>query len=302
MANDKHPKRLGRGLDALLAGRAQTEETPARPTSETVHELGLDSIRQSPFQPRKDFSEEELQELASSMKSTGLLQPITVRRLPGGLTFELIAGERRLRAARLLDWPRIQAIVRDADDQMAMSMALVENLQRSDLNPIEEAEGYERLAGTFNIGQQELADLVGKSRPTIANSLRLLKLPQDVIDLLRSGRLSAGHARPLLSLPPAEASKLAQEAVEKQLPVRVLEERSRIQVLPSLQPKKGRPRKESKLPPAARVIEDTVRRYLQTDVTLTLTGSESGELRIRFYSNDDMERLLALIGIESLST
>src|SRR5678815_6111829 len=177
------PRRLGRGLEALI-GTASSQVQIPTPTASTaaaavpespLRQIALDRIRPNPFQPRKEFREEDLTQLQSSLAATGLLQPITVRQ--AGDHFELIAGERRLRAATRLGWTEIPAIVKDYDDKALLTLALVENLQRADLNPIEEAEGYSRLSSDFALTQQEIAEVVGKDRSTVANSLRLLHLP-----------------------------------------------------------------------------------------------------------------------------
>ena len=180
-------------------------------------EIPVNQIRSNPFQPRQNFNIEELKELQESLKSSGLLQPITVRRRPDGVDgYELVAGERRLRAATSLGWTTISAIVKDLDDRQLLGFALVENLQRSDLNPIEEAEGYSRLIAEFGHSQQSVAELVGRDRSTIANMLRVLQLPATVRQMVRDGLLATGHARPLLGLrDEAQIIELAQEIVRK---------------------------------------------------------------------------------------
>lgn len=288
MSTEK-PRRLGRGLEALIGA--------AQPTSANVSELQripTARIRPNPFQPRREFDPMALAELESSIRSNGLLQPITVRRKGDG--YELIAGERRLRAARNLDWKEIPAVVRDIDDQTLLVLALVENLQRSDLNPIEEARGYERLLGEFSLTHQEVAEAVGKDRSTVTNLLRVLTLPDAVQKLVETGKISAGHARALVGVDGAEASAIAAEIVKSGLSVRQTEQRVR-QLRASVTPEsargqRARPQKQSA---AVRQLEDELRHYLQTDVHVELTGDSRGQLRISFYSADDLERLLELM-------
>jgi ParB family chromosome partitioning protein len=189
------PRRLGKGLEALIASASTAASQPTAPSSD-LQRIPLSRIRPNPFQPRREFDPGELAELESSLKASGLLQPISVRRR--GDAYELIAGERRFRAATNLGWTEITAIVRDFDDQTMLVLALVENLQRSDLNPIEEARGYKRLIEDFELTQQQVAEAVGKDRTTVTNLLRVLTLPESVQQMVESGRLSTGHARALL--------------------------------------------------------------------------------------------------------
>lgn len=310
MSADKNPRRLGRGLEALLGQRQHTGSAQlsdgARQRSTgpdegvspgVLREIEVDRIRPNQYQPRNEFRADELNELAESIRAAGLLQPITVRRLPSGDEYELVAGERRLRAVKLLGWSRVAAVVRDYDDQTSLALALVENLQREDLNPIEEAEGYARLSGEFGLTQVELAELVGKDRSTIANMLRVLQLPAVVRRMIESGELTLGHARPLLALEDGElATKLATEAVQHGLSVRAVEERVRQDAPRSEKPQRGRPRKEDTRSPEVRLVEDALRRRLQTDVSVLPKKNDHGELRIQFYSSDDLNRLLELLG------
>jgi ParB family chromosome partitioning protein len=284
------PRRLGRGLEALF-----TPNAAASPTAPSGAErrIPIREIRPNPLQPRIAFDQAELAELESSLKTHGLLQPVVVRKAASGAGFELIAGERRFRAATRLGWSDIPAIVRDVDDSSLLTLALIENLQRSDLNPLEEAEGYRRLIEDFALSQQQVADAVGKDRSTVANMLRLLNLPAAVRRLLEEGALTLGHARALLGLPTERAmTELAREVVAKGLTVREVEQRVRASAPIS------RDRKKSKSPakPAeASRIEEDLRRFLQTDVSLTLDTSGSGSVRISFYSPDDLERILDLL-------
>ena len=207
------PRRLGRGLEALIpgAGGHSAGAANAAPASD-LQRIAISRIRPNPFQPRREFDASELSELQASLKASGLLQPISVRRR--GDAYELIAGERRLRAATNLGWTEISAIVREFDDQTMLVLALVENLQRANLNAIDEARGYKRLIDEFGLTQQQVADVVAKDRTTVTNLLRVLSLPAEVQSLVESGDLSVGHARALLALP-ADCSALgfAHEAV-----------------------------------------------------------------------------------------
>lgn len=239
------------------------------------------------------FDQAELAELESSLKAHGLLQPVVVRKAASGIGFELIAGERRFRAATRLGWSDIPAIVRDVDDSSLLTLALIENLQRSDLNPLEEAEGYRRLIEDFELSQQQVAEAVGKDRSTVANMLRLLNLPAAVRRLLEEGALTLGHARALLGLPSERAmTELAREVVAKGLTVRDVEQRVRASAPVSRDRKKS---KSLAKPAEASRIEEDLRRFLQTDVSLTLDTSGSGSVRISFYSPDDLERVLDLL-------
>jgi len=292
------PRRLGRGLEALIPGSATATNTPAS----DLQRIPLSRVRQNPYQPRRQFDASELAELESSLKASGLLQPITVRRQ--GDSFELIAGERRLRAASNLGWTEISAIVREFDDRTMLVLALVENLQRSNLNAIEEARGYRKLIEEFRLTQQQVAEAVGKDRTTVTNLLRVLSLPERVQQMVENGVISTGHARALLALNDTQQSlRLASETVAESLSVRDLEKRVR----DLLRPETVTPAStgQSSTPggkttgtatdPGARRIEDDLRRYLQTDVRIHLSGTAQGRIEVSFYSNDDLERILELV-------
>ena len=296
MTPDK-PRRLGRGLEALIGATAGGKGEGGAGGGEAFRRLQIAQIRPNPFQPRKEFRPEELADLQASLKASGLLQPITVRPAAAGKGYELIAGERRLRAATGLGWTDIPAVVKEIDDQTALTLALVENLQRADLNPLEEAEGYKRLIDEFGLTQQEVADVVGKDRSTVANSLRVLGLPAAARRLLQEGQLSLGHARALLALPDEHAMiALARDVVAQGLSVREVERRVKGGAgVPVAKDAAGQSRRGDGLSAEARRIEDQLRRYLQTDVRLALSGSARGEIRIQFYNNDDLERVLELV-------
>jgi len=294
MATEKTPRRLGRGLEALLgtAGGLASSDDGA------LKSIPIGQIGRNPFQPRQEFNSTELEELQESLKASGLLQPITVRRRSGKDGFELIAGERRLRAAIKLGWKEIPAIIKEIDDRTALSLALVENLQRTDLNPIEEGEGYHRLSHEFGLTQQQIAETVGKDRTTIANMLRLLQLPDVVRRLLQDGQLTMGHAKVLLGLEdPEMIATLAREIVKDGLTVREIERRLQEFVVPRTGKKAGRPRSADRLPPEVKRITDRLRRFLQTDVSVSVGKKNRGTLTIHFYSADDLERLLEVLRI-----
>jgi ParB family chromosome partitioning protein len=294
------PRRLGRGLEALLGSPpVNTSAAPATAAARTSAEapyrpIPIQQIRPNPFQPRKDFRDDELAQLQASLTANGLLQPVTVRR--AGNNYELIAGERRLRAATRLGWTEIPAIVKDYDDKALLTLALVENLQRADLNPIEEAEGYSRLTAEFALTQQEIAEIVGKDRSTVANSLRLLNLPAVVRRMLQDGQLSVGHARALLAMPSERVMiDLAREAIARDYSVRDVERRVKQSGTATRPPnaaaqKNGGPRNAE-----LRRLTDRLRRRLQTDVAVDIDDKDRGQLRISFYSADDLNRLIELI-------
>lgn len=281
-------RRLGRGLEALLG---PTREEAEREGS--LVELPVKDIRPNPLQPRREVDPGGIEELKSSIQQAGLLQPVVVRPAPGGSGFELIAGERRLRACQALGWEKIPAVRRNVDDRTVLTLALIENLQRDDLSPVDEARGYERLIAEFELTQQDVAIAVGRDRSTVANALRLLKLPDAVLQMLHDGHLTVGHARALLALDdPRTVTALAREATAQGLSVRDVEDRVRGGRAPE-----RRPRLKRGLAPAPEVrrVEDALRRRLGTDVRVTLRAKGKGQLHVAFYSNDDLARILELI-------
>jgi ParB family chromosome partitioning protein len=280
-------RRLGRGLEALL-GVGSVEEAEREGA---LRELDVDAIAPNRFQPRRELDARALGELRDSIAASGLLQPVVVRQLDGG--YELVAGERRWRAVRELGWKRIPAVVRDVDDRTLLTLALVENLQRASLSAIDEAEGYDRLAREFSLSQAEIASAVGRDRSTVANAIRLLKLPPSVQGLVASEALSAGHARALLSLGDGkQIERLARACVAHGWSVRDIERRAR-----GGEGRKGRGggRAGRAAPPETRRIEEALRKRLGTDATVVLTGKGKGHVQLRFYSGDDLARLLELI-------
>ncbi len=280
---------LGKGLDALLMDNAMEEISPS-----SAVKLKIMDIEPNREQPRKDFSDEALSELADSIEKYGVLQPLLVRPI-GDNGYQLIAGERRWRAARLAGLTEVPVVIREMTDEEAAALALIENLQREDLNAVEEAFGFRKLMDDFDLTQEEAAEKVGKSRPTVANALRLLKLPTEILDLVRNGSISAGHARALLSFPTeAQMLETAQLIVDKGISVRETER---------LAKKAAKPAKSS---------EKTEKRAAYYDqVELTLTESlcrkiriqpnknDTGTLEIAFNSREDLERIAnALHGLE----
>lgn len=281
-------RRLGRGLEALLGpiSREQAER------SGELQELPVSSIRPNPYQPRHEIDEPSLNELASSIQSSGLLQPVVVRSNHG--SYQLIAGERRWRAVQRLGWQKIPAVVKEVDDRTLLTLALIENLQRDQLSAIEEAVSYQRLIEEFGVSQVEVARLVGRDRSTVANALRLLRLPEEVRTMVHRGQLSEGHARALLALGDAkQIARMADRAVTGGWSVREMEE----QVRGGAAPRRIKGAAPSATPAsiAARKVEDALRQRLGTDVKLTAKRKGRGLLTISYYSNEDLARLLELI-------
>ena len=284
-------KGLGRGLGALLGSDAAPE------TDSPVRTLRVSDIEPNPRQPRRDFDEEALQALADSIRDNGLLQPLLVRRTASG--FQLIAGERRWRAARRAGLTELPAVILEADDQRMTELALIENLQREDLNPLEEAESYRMLTEDFGLSQAEAAQRVGKSRPAVANAIRLLALPDEVCALLRDGRLSAGHARALLTLENAAQQKeLAAKAADGALSVRQTER------LAAALKKASTEKVEPKAPegPEAGVdhLRETRERLsgaLGRKVSIR-SGKGKGYIMLEYYDEDDLDALIGqLMGL-----
>lgn len=279
-------KALGRGLNALFE---RSLPDGALPTTHSGRFLDLDvgMIIPNRYQPRKVFKDPELQELAASLKGKGVLQPVLVRRAEDG-RFELIAGERRWRAAKLAGLERIPAVLQEASDAEAIELALIENLQRQDLNPIETAKAYRRLIEEFHLTQEEVARRVGKERSSVTNTVRLLSLPDELQEAMASDRLSVGHAKVLLSLPGLQAQiRLARQIMRKGLSVRATESAVK-RMTPS-----GRgplPR----IPEPVVETEERLMRYLGTRVRIT-TAKEGGQITIRFHNPSDLNRLLDLI-------
>ena len=293
---------LGRGLKSLMQDNVTPEAEDSAHLTSGIPEIPVSKIDANRFQPRKTFDPTALADLAASVKERGVLQPVLVRQ--AGERFELIAGERRFRAATEVGLKTIPARILDVDDNEALQVALVENVQREDLNVIEEAEGYQLLMDSFGLTQEQVAERVGRSRAAIANALRLLGLPADVQLFLTTGELTAGHAKVLAGLgSQAEMVTLAKKVVQAGLSVRALEK---------LIQGKGRPMKVSRKKrddiPGAHVtyLEETLQRHLGTGVHLTSCKTMSngktrkGKLEIEYYSSEDLTRILELMGIAEL--
>ena len=282
---------------ASPASSAQPAAPAVADSRERVQKVPLDRVRPSALQPRKQFSEESLKELADSIREQGIVQPLIVR--PRGEFFELIAGERRWRAAQLLHLPEVPVIAREADDRSVLELALIENLQRENLNPIEEAHGYAQLAGQFSLTQEEISTKVGKSRAVVANALRLLKLPQTVQNLVREGQLSVGHAKVILSLSDEKIQSLAADRIIKD----ALNVRQTEGLVAKLQSPGGKEKTGGQKTSAVKIgdphvedLEARLREMFATKVKLNYVEGK-GSLEISFFSNEELERILQILGI-----
>ncbi|MCY1083496.1 ParB/RepB/Spo0J family partition protein [Archangium lansingense] len=297
---DKQKRALGRGLSALIpqaapppaaaAAVAVVAPEPPAPPKGSVFKLPIEAIHRDTLQPRRHFDEEKLRELTESIKAQGVLMPILVRK--DGEGFKIIAGERRWRASQLAGLHEIPAIVREVSEVEAFELALVENLQRADLNPMEEAEGYHRLVEEFGLTQDQVAQRVGKERSTVANALRLLGLPPEVKGMVAEGNLSAGHARALLGVPRIpEMTELAQQVAARKLSVRDTEK--------LVQQAKGNKAKDSgkpaKLSPQVKALTEELQRILGTKVRLVEKSSGKGTIEVDYFSYDDLDRILKVL-------
>jgi ParB family chromosome partitioning protein len=272
-------KALGKGISALIP-------EPEKDRGEKIALIPTEQITANPLQPREDFSSEELDDLVSSIREKGILQPVLVRRK--GDAFELIAGERRLRAAKMLSLQEVPVIIKDVDDRDSLELALIENVQRQNLNVIEEARAFQYLIEKFNLTQEEVSQVIGKSRESVANMLRLLKLPTEVLDEIRGGRMSFGHGRALLELQDEnQQRRLAQATISKSLSVRELENLV----------KHSRPRSRrlaitaAGLDPFVSLLEAELQQILATKVRI-IKRKKRGRIVIDFYSQEDMERII----------
>ena len=281
-------KPLGRGLSALLSAEGSATAT------EATNEVPIDLVDPSAAQPRSVFNDTKLEELAKSIASNGVVQPILVR--PKGGRFELIAGERRWRAAQLAGLTKIPVVVRDVPDDQVLEIALIENLQREDLNPIEEASGYRKLIETLGLTQETVAERVGRDRSYVTNYLRLLRLPEDIQDLLQSGRISTGHARTLLGLEqPDLQRRVARKIIEQDLSVRKTEQIVREVQRPATKAAAASPR-ESEGDANMRAAETKLRRRFGTKVSIRQPqGASPGKIEIEYYTDADLVRLFDLL-------
>ena len=282
---------LGRGLDALIGAGLSQVQSPDEATrqgeeQESLRRLPVDLIQRSPYQPRRDFDPEALEELASSIRAQGLLQPIVVRPLPGG-EFELVAGERRWRACQMAGLAEIPAIVRELPDEAAVALALIENIQREDLNAIEEAVALQRLQQEFGLTHERIAEAVGKSRATVSNTLRLLGLVPEVREHLQVRRLEMGHGRALLGLPPEQQLAAAREVLEKDLSVRETEALVRRLLAPP------RPKPVVQEPDAdIRRLERELSEITGAGIAIEHKAGGKGRVVINYSSLDQLDGLL----------
>jgi ParB family chromosome partitioning protein len=286
---DKRRPALGRGMAALLSNAASPPTAALAVPGRALLQLAIEAVERNPEQPRKRFDEAGLEELAASIREHGVVEPILVRR--EGNKYRILAGERRWRAAQRAGLHEVPAILREASDREAFELALVENLQRADLNAIEEAEAFEVLATDHGLTQEQIAARVGKERSTVANALRLLKLPAEVRDAVREGQLDMGHARALLGLDGVDAiRKLAQRAVREQLSVRALESLVRAHGKPSTKAKKP---EESA---SQRDLVNRLQRRLGARCRVVPKSAQSGRLEIDYTSLDELDGILGRIG------
>ena len=283
---------LGRGLDALLgAGAAARSETPPEPAaSETLRHLSVDCIQRGRYQPRQDLREDTLRELAESIRAQGVVQPVVVRPLGEG-HYELIAGERRWRAAQLAELREVPAVIREVSDQAAIAMALIENIQREDLNPLEEAAALQRLIAEFSLTHQQAAEAVGRSRTAVTNLLRLLELTEDVQRLVRDHKLDMGHARALLSLPPPLQREAAHQVLLRGLSARETEALARrLQQVASVPASAAKP-----LDPNLRLLQDDLSERLGAPVRVRHAASGKGCVVIHYNSLDELDGILSRV-------
>ncbi len=283
----------GLGINALI--NSELEDMSRKTEGDAVLELDLDMIEPNRKQPRKHFDEAALEELAASLKTYGMIQPVVVKK--SGDYYELIAGERRWRAAKIAGLEKIPVVVKDWEEGEAFEAALVENLQREDLNPIEEAESYQRLQEEFSLSQEQIAQKVGKSRSAVTNSLRLLQLDPRVRNFVVENKLSGGHARALLAIEDGELQfELAEYVIEEGLSVRAVETlvKDRLQKAEdAAEPEEALPKQDERI---YRAIEDDLKSVFSTKVKLKPLGKRNkGKIEIEYYSDEDLERLLALL-------
>ena len=291
---------LGKGLGALIGTPSVATPTDAAVSGERVHRINLASIAPSALQPRKDFGREALQELIDSIRQHGIIQPLIVRQV--GARFELIAGERRWRAAQEIGLSEVPAIIRSASDLEVLELSLIENLQRADLNPIEEAQGYARLANEFGLRQEDIALKVGRSRAAVANALRLLDLHPQVQVWLAQDLLSVGHAKVVLALRAPEEQLLAAETVLRRNATVRATERLVARLLGV-----GRSRRKSRragsepgiVPTAVEDLQSRLQEHLATHVTIH-HGEKRGRIEIEYYGNDDLQRIVTALGLREL--
>lgn len=288
-ATDKPRKALGKGLSALLPSRAVPVSQPASPLeAKPTTTLPVSSIEPNPVQPRRRFLTQHLEELAASIRANGIVQPLIVRKHEN--SYQLVAGERRWRAAQLAGLTEVPVVVQDIADERLLTLALIENIQREDLNPLELATAYDRLIREMGLSQEEIARQTGKDRATISNTLRILKLPYDVQQLIFEQRLSMGHAKAILGLADAETQvRIAEEAVAKGLSVRNVE--GRVNQLLGSREARAKATKEGVIDPNVRSATEELERVLGTRVRIVEVTDQRGRIEIEFYSQAELQRL-----------
>jgi ParB family transcriptional regulator, chromosome partitioning protein len=298
--SEKKKSVLGRGLSALLEGNDTTErsrekqpETKAQDQTGIIINVPLDSIEVNPFQPRTSFEEESLKELSDSIKVHGVIQPVTVRRIENG-KFQLIAGERRLRASKLAGKTEVPAFIRDASDQESIEIALIENIQREDLNPLEISINYKRLQDECDLTQEQLAVRLGKNRSTVTNFMRLLKLPPDVQAGLRDNKITMGHAKALMAISnPLTLLNAYKDVVRKSMSVRQVEQLVRnLEAKPNRETSSSSFNNPNAIPFTVRKMQDKLTTSLSTKVLIERAKDGKGHIVIKFYNDDDLERLV----------
>lgn len=284
MAQKKYPS-LGRGLDALIS-----TDTVKTEGSSSISEIAISKIKANPNQPRREFDPEALQELADSIKEIGIIQPITLRKMDDG-TYQIIAGERRFRASQLAGLTTVPAYIRTADDENVMEMALIENIQREDLNSMEIALAYQHLLEEYDLTQEKLSERVGKKRTTIANYLRLLKLPAQIQVALKNRELDMGHARALLALDnPIEQIRLFEEIQTFGYSVRKVEE-----LIKKRKEKTAAKKDEKKTASDYDILKKHLANFFQTDVQLTCSAKGKGKIAISFKNEEELERIIGML-------
>lgn len=281
-------KRLGRGLDALIPALNIDEK-------EQIAEIEISKIRPNPYQPRKTFNEEHLSELMDSIKEHGVIQPIVVRESLNG--YEIIAGERRWRASKALNLETIPAVIKNFSDEQVMEVALIENLQREDLNPIEIAAAYEKLMVKFNLTQEELAIKLGKSRSNVANFLRLLQLPEAILDKVADEKISMGHARALITVESLDQQmRLTEKIINENWSVRTLEDKIK-NLRANVSRETNQPKKREQNNKIIKGIEEQLKNKFRTSVKIK-DNKNKGKIEIEYFNQNDLQRIIDLIGIE----
>lgn len=286
MSKNDPRKALGKGLHSLLPARTPVAEAPA-PADGNVTQVPIDQVKPNPNQPRRDFDPAAMMELTQSIERDGIIQPIIVRRTASG-EFEIIAGERRWRAARAAGLTHIPVIPRTADDQKVLELAIVENIQREDLNPIELAQAFHRMGVELGLSHDQIGEKTGKDRATITNTIRLLQLPEDLQELVSARKLTPGHARALLKLEDAQAQReMAQRSIREGWSVRRIEEHSK--------PAKPTEPKQKPVDPNVKAAIGELESRLGTRVRIIEKGKQKGQIEIEYYSQEDLDRIYTLI-------